>query len=84
MSKLFLLFLLSIWRPSSAQSSESVAWPESNTTKVEFVISTAWGLLDDDKLDRGWVIRNVLGGMSAGFGLRGMFSGGAHRVFSEG
>lgn len=29
-------------------------------------------ILDDDKLDREWVIRNVLGGMSAGFGLRGM------------
>lgn len=28
-------------------------------------------LLDDDKLDRNWIIRNILGGMSAGFGLRG-------------
>lgn len=31
-------------------------------------------MLDDDKLDREWAIRNVLGGMSAGFGLRGMYS----------
>lgn len=29
-------------------------------------------ILDDDKLDREWVVRNVLGGMAAGFGLRGM------------
>lgn len=29
-------------------------------------------ILDDDKLDREWVVRNILGGMAAGFGLRGM------------
>jgi hypothetical protein len=27
-------------------------------------------LLDENHFDRAWVIRNVLGGMSAGFGLR--------------
>lgn len=27
--------------------------------------------MDDDKLDREWIVRNILGGMSAGFGLRG-------------
>jgi len=26
--------------------------------------------MDEDSLDREWVVRNVLGGMSAGFGLR--------------
>lgn len=31
----------------------------------------AMELLDDDKLDREWIVRNVLGGMAAGFGLRG-------------
>jgi hypothetical protein len=31
-------------------------------------------ILDDDKLDREWIVRNVLGGMSAGFGLRGKFN----------
>lgn len=31
----------------------------------------AFEVLDDDKIDREWVVRNVLGGMSAGFGLRG-------------
>jgi lipid intermediate transporter len=30
--------------------------------------------MDDDKLDREWIVRNVLGGMSAGFGLRGAFA----------
>jgi hypothetical protein len=28
-------------------------------------------MLDDGVLDRAWVVRNVLGGMAAGFGLRG-------------
>jgi hypothetical protein len=28
-------------------------------------------ILDDDVFDREWVVRNVLGGMAAGFGLRG-------------
>ena len=31
-------------------------------------------ILDDDKLDREWIVRNVLGGLSAGFGLRGRLS----------
>ena len=36
------------------------------------VINSALEILDDDKLDKEWVIRNILGGMAAGFGLRGM------------
>lgn len=35
------------------------------------VIQTGLELLDDEKLDREWIVRNVLGGMAAGFGLRG-------------
>lgn len=35
------------------------------------IIVAALELLDEDKLDREWVVRNVLGGMAAGFGLRG-------------
>lgn len=31
----------------------------------------AVSLLDDAVLDRAWVVSNVLGGMCAGFGLRG-------------
>jgi hypothetical protein len=62
MSKLFLLFLLAIWRP--AQEARSTV-RSSSSGVLDF--------LDDDKLDREWVVRNVLGGMSAGFGLRGAF-----------
>lgn len=29
-------------------------------------------VFDEDKLDREWVVRNLLGGMAAGFGLRGI------------
>lgn len=32
---------------------------------------SALEILDDDTLDREWVVRNVLGGMAAGFELRG-------------
>ncbi|KAJ7220283.1 Arv1-like family-domain-containing protein [Mycena pura] len=57
LTKLFLLFLLTIWRPSS----KSIPLRTSPLTLQ---------LFDDDKIDREWVVRNVLGGMSAGFGLR--------------
>ncbi|KAJ7672270.1 Arv1-like family-domain-containing protein [Mycena polygramma] len=57
LTKLFLLFLLTIWRPSS----ETAPFRSS---------PYAFHLFDDDKVDREWVVRNVLGGMSAGFGLR--------------
>ncbi|KAH0833358.1 hypothetical protein J3R83DRAFT_12459 [Lanmaoa asiatica] len=33
-------------------------------------ILSALELWDEDKLDREWVVRNVLGGIAAGFGLR--------------
>jgi len=32
--------------------------------------SPLWYLLDDDVLDRTWLVRNMLGGFSTGFGLR--------------
>jgi hypothetical protein len=35
------------------------------------MIIKALEIFDDDKLDKEWVVRNVLGGMAAGFGLRG-------------
>jgi len=37
-------------------------------------------ILDDDKLDREWIVRNVLGAMSAGFGLRVILD--IHPVFT--
>ncbi|KAF8207012.1 Arv1-like family-domain-containing protein [Mycena galopus ATCC 62051] len=57
LTKLFLLFLLTIWRPSSGPSPLRTS-------------SSVFQLFDDDKIDREWIVRNVLGGMSAGFGLR--------------
>ena len=36
--------------------------------------SPLWRLLDDDVLDQTWLVRNMLGGMSTGFGLRGTSS----------
>ncbi|KDQ24910.1 hypothetical protein PLEOSDRAFT_1058809 [Pleurotus ostreatus PC15] len=68
LTKLFLLFLLSIWRPATApiRPSEHILerWDK------QAYIAHALQLLDDDKIDREWVVRNVLGGMSAGFALR--------------
>jgi hypothetical protein len=72
-TKLFLLLLLSIWRPevqhnvkpTSGHLDEVIGFLQHPTLR--------WALeiLDEDKLDREWAVRNVLGGMAAGFGLRG-------------
>jgi hypothetical protein len=69
LTKLSLLLLLSIWRPASPSSGSSFGLPESATwySWVKTVIEA----FDEDKLDREWVVRNMLGGMAAGFGLRG-------------
>ncbi|KAF7977033.1 hypothetical protein HWV62_4790 [Athelia sp. TMB] len=44
------------------------------------IISSALGILDEGKLDREWVVRNVLGGMAAGFGLRVILD--CHPIFT--
>jgi hypothetical protein len=76
--KLFLLLLLSLWRASSSDPPASGTAP-SGLTAAE-LISRALehadarplaAVLDDGVLDRAWVVRNILGGMAAGFGLRG-------------
>ncbi|KAF9031515.1 Arv1-domain-containing protein [Hymenopellis radicata] len=67
-TKLFLLFLLTIWKPSTS------VIPVSSSTPAYMM------LLDDDKLDKEWIVRNVLGGMSAGFGLRVVLD--CHPVFT--
>ncbi|KIM39563.1 hypothetical protein M413DRAFT_74670 [Hebeloma cylindrosporum] len=80
-TKLFLLFLLTIWLPTSNSHSTTppmggrTPLPEwtklfSNNNQSHLLLTTALEMLDDDKLDREWIVRNVLGGMSAGFGLR--------------
>ncbi|KAI0059251.1 Arv1-domain-containing protein [Artomyces pyxidatus] len=69
LTKFFLLLLLSIWGPSSVTD----ATPPQYTHTIVFEnasLRRIWEALDDDKLDREWVVRNVLGGMAAGFGLR--------------
>ncbi|KAJ7082854.1 Arv1-like family-domain-containing protein [Mycena belliarum] len=58
LTKLFLLFLLTIWRPSAESAPFSSGF----------------------RLDREWIVRNVLGGMSAGFGLRVVLD--AHPLFT--
>jgi lipid intermediate transporter len=60
--------MLSIWRPENTASA-SMSWTKYSNP----LINSALELLDEDKLDRQWVVRNVLGGMAAGFGLRGVF-----------
>ncbi|KAI1797183.1 Arv1-domain-containing protein [Ganoderma leucocontextum] len=72
LTKLFLLFCLSIWRPDAAATHRAPLAPlhPSATAFPHALVVRALGLLDEDTLDREWVVRNVLGGMAAGFGLR--------------
>lgn len=72
-TKLFLLVLLSIWR---APEADLVDTGDSNSLLPPFVAEHLWiksalEAFDEDKLDREWVVRNLIGGMAAGFGLRG-------------
>jgi len=87
LTKLFLLFLLTIWTPASPSSTSQphpqiqFHWFDAFSNLLEAfssIISLLSRVFDDDKLDREWVIRNVLGGMSAGFGLRGLHSSPEH------
>jgi hypothetical protein len=64
-----LLAVLSVWGP---QVQKDIP-PTTYVHKMP-LDSPLWHLLDDDVLDRTWLVRNLLGGMSAGFGLRGVFS----------
>lgn len=64
---MFMLLCLSIWRPDNAPIS-NVEYPRHESVPFLSSLLTA---LDEDKLDRHWVVRNVIGGMAAGFGLRG-------------
>ncbi|KJA22775.1 hypothetical protein HYPSUDRAFT_87157 [Hypholoma sublateritium FD-334 SS-4] len=80
-TKLFLLFLLTIWLPAPPSYTPLPPWVPFGSdflagTMIERVVS----LLDDTALDRAWVVRNVLGGMCAGFGLRVILD--IHPVFS--
>lgn len=80
LTKLFLLLLLTIWLPTSTSTApqpknplpewtKRLQWAHNNNNLLTYLLE----ILDDDKLDREWIVRNALGGMSAGFGLRGGF-----------
>ncbi|TBU33585.1 Arv1-domain-containing protein [Dichomitus squalens] len=89
LTKLFLLFCLSIWRPDTTAKHQPAGGdahaplgplhPNATTFSHPLVLR-ALALLDEDKLDREWVVRNVLGGMAAGFGLRVVLD--CHPVFT--
>ncbi|KAF8159233.1 Arv1-like family-domain-containing protein [Crassisporium funariophilum] len=73
--KVFLLLLLTIWLPTGFPSSPPTENPLPDWAKLLWkhdssAVASVLKVLDDDKLDREWIVRNVLGGMSAGFGLR--------------
>lgn len=67
-TKLFFLFLLTIWQPSRVPPLSPNNYDVPLPFNLEFDILGATEFMTDD---REWVVRNVLGGMSAGFGLRG-------------
>ncbi|KAI0314303.1 Arv1-like family-domain-containing protein [Amylostereum chailletii] len=70
-TKFFLLLLLSIWDPPRTSTLRTSSHAYTHTIAFQHpILRSAWQALDDDKLDRQWVVRNVLGGMAAGFGLR--------------
>lgn len=78
LNKFFLLFLLTIWRPKSdstggGDSDAPRLAPQYNASELftHPLALRALTLLDDDVLDRAWIVRNILGGMATGFGLRG-------------
>jgi hypothetical protein len=73
LTKLFLLFLLTIWRPSASTPGGS-PYNRDPSNYSSTLVTRALEIWDEDKLDREWVIRNVLGGMATGFGLRGPLS----------
>ncbi|KAI0833409.1 Arv1-domain-containing protein [Trametes gibbosa] len=84
LTKLFLLFCLSVWRPDSAKAHAPRGTPpelhSDALTYTNPLVVSALALLDEDRLDREWVVRNVLGGMAAGFGLRVVLD--CHPVFT--
>ncbi|KAI6133477.1 Arv1-like family-domain-containing protein, partial [Pisolithus thermaeus] len=68
-TKYFLLFLLTIWRPSASKIGGKPYRYDGPPYESSLVVR-ALEIWDEDKLDREWVVRNVLGGVAAGFGLR--------------
>ncbi|KAI9512087.1 hypothetical protein F5148DRAFT_126833 [Russula earlei] len=69
LTKFLLLVVLSIWEPQVHRRDV----PNNHQREYAYKMSLEspfWHFLDDDILDRTWLVRNMLGGMSTGFGLR--------------
>jgi len=64
-TKFMLLAVLSVWGP---QAQKDIP-PTTYVYKMP-LDGPLWHLLDDNVSDRTWLVRNLLGGMSTGFGLR--------------
>jgi len=69
-TKLFLLAMLSIWRSSPTHGAAPARPLLAGDNSWNSWLTTFWTALDDGTLDREWLVRNMLGGMAAGFGLR--------------
>ncbi|KAG9039896.1 hypothetical protein FRB95_004368 [Tulasnella sp. JGI-2019a] len=66
LTKFFLLSLLSIWSPGHSSGTP----PSTAPFKGHPIMHAIWTMFDETVLDREWIVRNMLGGMAAGFGLR--------------
>jgi lipid intermediate transporter len=71
LTKLFLLSLLVIWRPAESLHNATSAIGDN-------FFEVAYHVFDDDRLNREWLLRNLLGGMASGFAIRGKH--GLHRL----
>lgn len=73
LTKFFLLSLLSIWYSNVSPDAEPPLLSAENTSFAGVpLLERAYTVFDETTLDRDWVVRNMLGGLAAGFGLRGM------------
>ncbi|KAH9960800.1 Arv1-like family-domain-containing protein [Russula dissimulans] len=75
LTKFLLLVVLAIWEPHAdrRETPHRHHWPHDHHSGYVYKLpleGPLWHLLDDDTLDRTWLVRNMLGGMSVGFGLR--------------
>lgn len=64
LTKLFLLSLLVIWRPARPEQSSPAMVNGDLYHQILHVF-------DDDRLNREWLLRNLMGGMASGFAIRG-------------
>jgi hypothetical protein len=63
LTKLFLLSLLIIWKPAAP----GISTKEFTNDGFEAIFH----IFDDNRLNREWLLRNLMGGMASGFAVRG-------------